>query len=106
MVGDFKEKQRIDVFNKQFTTITMLFLSKPVSQSRLNAAVAELVGLRVDGSVCIPGSWDAHSAMQHTKSRLKQPLYLLDSPEKNSVCFCIGNKQVLFTDSMVYVISH
>ena len=91
----------INVFNPGHAAIRiiMLYLSKPATQARLNAAVAEVIGLNVLGPVGIPWScaaWDADSVVQYTETRMKQrmkPVF-----QGDALHFHINNKQVCFTE--------
>jgi hypothetical protein len=80
--------------------IIMLYLSKPATQARLNAAVAEVIGLNVLGPVGIPwgccAARDADGVVQYTETRMKQrmkPVF-----QGDALHFHINNKQVCFTE--------
>jgi hypothetical protein len=80
----------------------MLILTKPATQSRLDAAIVEVIGLNIMGPVYIPGSWDAHSTIQYAEIKLKQPLTMYHNP-KAGVYFNANDKQVHFTLSGVLI---
>ena len=81
---------------------SMLLLTKPATQDRLNAAVVEIIGLNVTGSVCIPVGaqmmmmWDAGSTLRYAERRLKQSITLIQDSERGGVYFQVDNKLVCF----------
>ena len=82
----------------------MLSLTKPANQSRLNAAVTEVIGLNVMGPVCIPGEWNAREAMHYIEVKLKLPhtLYFV-TDEGRGILYQVTDKLVHFTRSCVYI---
>jgi hypothetical protein len=80
----------------------MLSLTKPATQSRLNSAVVEVIGLNVMGSVYIPGSWDVQKTIQYAETKLKQQLTLYHDPYSGTY-FCANNKKVHFTPSGISI---
>ena len=80
----------------------MLILTKPATQSRLDSAIVEVVGLNIMGPVYIPGSWDAYSTKQYAEIKLKQLLAMYHHPEAG-VYFFANGKQVHFTLSGVLI---
>jgi hypothetical protein len=75
----------------------MLILSMPMNQDRLNAAVLEVIRLRVMGPVQIPGRWDMYDTMQYIESKLEH------SPTESGDGFSIHNKCIQFTNSAVVI---
>ena len=89
---------------------SMLLLTKPATQDRLNAAVVEIIGLNVTGSVCIPVGaqmmmmWDAGSTLRYAERRLKQSISLIQDSERGGVYFQVDNKLVCFcSDGVVEI---
>jgi hypothetical protein len=80
----------------------MLLLTKPTTQDRLNAAVFEIIGLNVMGSIGIPGDWDANSTAQYIERRLKRPITQHFCRE-HGVRLHTGNKCIYFTQSGVLI---
>jgi hypothetical protein len=82
----------------------MLSLTKPATQSRLNAAVVEVIGLNVMGPVYIPGEWDVHDTILYAESKLKkfEPLTLYQDPCTGTFFFA-KNKKVHFTPSGISI---
>ncbi len=81
----------------------MLFLTKPATQDRLNAAVVEVIGLNVMGPVSIPGTlWSASNALEYTETKLKQPLTLFQDLE-HGIYFQVNNKRVCFNATGVVI---
>ena len=80
----------------------MLLLSKPATQDRLNAAVIEVIGLNVMGSVNIPGMWDAEKTILYIEKRLKKPIeYQIYNEE--GTWFFIHNKVIHFAPNRVLI---
>jgi hypothetical protein len=77
----------------------MLILSKPVNQDRLNAAVVEIICLRVMGPVLIPGIWDMHDTLQYIESKFKHP----PKATEDKTLFFIHDKTIHFTHSSVVI---
>ena len=80
----------------------MLLLSKPATQDRLNAAVAEIIGLNVLGPVSIPGTWDAEKAIQYIEKRHKKPIEYQKHNE-DGTWFFIHNKVIHFAPNRVLI---
>jgi hypothetical protein len=80
----------------------MIFLSKPPTQNRLNAAVVEIVGLNVMGPVCIPGTWDLNCTLEYTERKLKQQLISFIDLEQGTY-FVANNRRIYFTPSGVWI---
>ena len=80
----------------------MLTLTKPVTQERLNAAVAEVIGLNVMGPVRIPGEWDANETINYVEERLKQTNSLHYITE-SGVMYQITDKIIHFTHTEIYI---
>ena len=80
----------------------MLLLTKPTTQERLNAAVFEIIGLNVMGSIRIPGEWDASSVAQYIERRLKRPVtqYLC---REHGIRLHAENKCIYFTQSGILI---
>jgi hypothetical protein len=80
----------------------MLCLSYPNDQDRLNATVYELIHLKVEGSVCVPGChWDCSDTLDYLEERLKLPL--IGTLQLDGSSFCVLDKYVSFTESGVFV---
>jgi hypothetical protein len=80
----------------------MLLLSKPATQDRLNAAVFEVIGLNVMGSVGIPGRWDAEKAIQYIEKRLKESITQQMFSEEGTQ-FYAKNKVIHFSPTGVLI---
>lgn len=78
----------------------MLMLSTPATQSRLNAAVKEMINLRISGSVGIPGEWDMQETMLYLESKTRRKLEAYDGE------FDVGDKSVRFTPFFVLIQSN
>lgn len=80
----------------------MLTLSSPSDHDRLNAAIFEIVGLNVHGTVFIPGNqWDCYNTLGYLEKRLRQPIIATECADGSE--FFIRNKHVRFTYEGVFV---
>jgi hypothetical protein len=80
----------------------MLLLTKPATQERLDAAVYEIIGLRVMGPIGIPGEWNAHSTAQYLQRRLKKQI-TQNVCKEHGMQLLAGNKRIYFTKSGVLI---
>ncbi len=82
----------------------MLLLTKPATQERLDAAVYEIIGLRVMGPIGIPGEWNAHSTAQYLQRRLKKQTPIIQHMcKEHGIRLLAGNKCIYFTESGVLI---
>jgi hypothetical protein len=81
----------------------MLLLTKPATQERLDAAVYEIIGLRVMGPIGIPGEWNAHSTAQYLQRRLKMKQITQHVCKEHGFQLLAGNKCIYFTKSGVLI---
>jgi hypothetical protein len=79
----------------------MLILTRPVNQARLNACVFDLIGMNIDGEVCIPGAWDCYDALGYLEKRLK--LSVIATLLDNGSIFIVCGKRVCFAPELVVV---
>ena len=80
----------------------MVLLSKPVDQSRLNATIHELIGLRFNGSVYVQGRWDPNDTLDYLEARrgLKHSIPTMCA---DGSLFKLEDKYVAFTKECVIV---
>ena len=76
----------------------MLMLSTPLTQNRLNAAVFEVVRLRLTGPIGIPGVWDAEETRRYMETRIRRTVVAGDD-----MWFCVNGKHVHFTAFRVVI---
>lgn len=80
----------------------MLVLSRPFNQDRLNAAIFEIVGLNIHGTVCIPGEeWDCYQTLGYLERRLKRPFIATMCADGSRFCIC--GKVVYFGQFGVFI---
>ena len=83
----------------------MLVLSHPCDQARLNAAVHEILHLKMTGCVCVPGGeWDCSSTLGYLERRLKLPFIATQAMDGST--FIVMDKIVRFTDEGVLIESY
>jgi hypothetical protein len=80
----------------------MLTLSPPSDHDRLNAAVFEIVGLNVHGTVCIPGNqWDCYNTLGYLEQRLRQPIIATECVDGSEFFIC--DKHIRFASDGVFI---
>ena len=86
-------------FKHELFEYPMLMLSTPFSQSRLNAAVLEIIGLRISGPVGIPGVWDAEETRQYVERKTRRTVLMAGDGR----VFCTDGKHVEFSAFRVVI---
>lgn len=86
----------------------VMHLSTPADQDRLNAALFELIQLRFNGAVWLPGDcWDCACALRYieARSRRRCARYGWVAPDGGPAGggFLFGDKRLLFTERGVLV---
>ena len=79
----------------------MLFFSRPADHERFNATVFELIRMRFNGSVCIPGVWDANETLRYLEKRTG--FEIIPTLKLDGSFFTIRGKHIIFTKASVIV---
>lgn len=80
----------------------MVQFTRPATQDRFNATIYELLRMKFNGEVTVPGNWDPYITLDYLENRFR--LCIIPTLTPNGSSFEMFEKLVIFSQDGVLVI--